>query len=313
MTESAPLYNELAEAPETGRAFWLTSGRRRIRAAIWDEGTRGTVLIFTGRTEYIEKYGRVISLLVERGFSVATLDWRGQGLSERPLGDRMKGHVGGFAAYQRDIGAFLAAPQVMALPGRRVLICHSMGGCIGVRALLDELVEPAATIMTAPMLGLAMKPITRLAARGMIAFARRFGFETSFTPAPHASRPYVLHQDFEGNVLTGDSDHYEWFRKHLEAESGFGLGAPTLGWMAEAFDETEALAAAPAPSGPMLIMLGGDEAVVEPTAIRSLAAKSPVCRLMEIKGARHEIFFETPLIRQRAWAGIDRFLVENGV
>lgn len=94
MTESAPLYNELAEAPETGRAFWLTSGRRRIRAAIWDEGTRGTVLIFTGRTEYIEKYGRVISLLVERGFSVATLDWRGQGLSERPLGDRMKGHVG---------------------------------------------------------------------------------------------------------------------------------------------------------------------------------------------------------------------------
>lgn len=313
MTEPAPLYNELAEAPESGHAFWLGSGRRRLRAAVWDEGTRGTALIFTGRTEYIEKYGRVISMLVERGFSVAALDWRGQGLSERPLHNRLKGHVGNFAAYQRDVAAFLAAPQVVALPGRRVLFCHSMGGCIGVRALLDERLAPAATVMSAPMLGLAMTPLMRIAALGMVAFARRFGFETSFTPTPKAARPYVLRHDFAGNVLTGDSDHYEWFRKHLEAEPGFALGGPTLGWLAESFDETEALSAAPAPEGPMLVMAGSEEGVVDADAIRRFAAKSTACRLLEIKGAHHEIFFETALIRQRAWTAIDRFLVETGV
>ena len=55
----------------------------RIRAVLWNGGSRGTVVIFPGRTEFAEKYGRVVSRLVAEGLSVLVVDWRGQGLSHR--------------------------------------------------------------------------------------------------------------------------------------------------------------------------------------------------------------------------------------
>src|SRR3979411_1317597 len=54
-----------------------------IRFARWPPppGRKGTVCIFNGRTEFIEKYFEVARELHARGFAVATIDWRGQGLS----------------------------------------------------------------------------------------------------------------------------------------------------------------------------------------------------------------------------------------
>ncbi len=313
MSAPAPLYCQLAEAPEHGRAVWLQARGRRVRAAFWEGSGRGVALIFQGRSEYIEKYGRVVSALVGRGFAVATLDWRGQGLSERAFADPLKGHVHDFANYQVDIDAFLAAPEVSALKGPRVLFCHSMGGCIGMRALLEERVTPAATVMSAPMLGIEMSPMLRFAAETMVALSRRFGFESAYAPAPKAKQPYVLSQPFEGNLLTGDREHYEWFAKHLEAEPGFALAGPTLRWLGAAIDETAALSAAVPPGGPMLIGLGGEEKVVSAETVRAFASRAPDCRLIEFPHARHELFLETEAVRTRFWRRIDRFLREVGI
>ena len=139
-------------------------GRRpRVRAAVWPGGARGAVFLCSGRTEYIEKYGRVIGELTARGFSVVTCDWRGQGLSDRALADPMKGHVGDFAEYQRDVEAVLASPEAAAVGPTRVMICHSMGGAIGLRALVDGRVAPEAVIFSAPMFGLTLSTALRLA------------------------------------------------------------------------------------------------------------------------------------------------------
>ena len=66
-----------------------------LRFARWDPppGRKGTVCLFQGRAEFIEKYFETVRDLRARGFAVATLDWRGQGLSERALRDPRKGHV----------------------------------------------------------------------------------------------------------------------------------------------------------------------------------------------------------------------------
>ena len=37
-----------------------------------------------------------------RGFAVATFDWRGRGISDRALSDRLKGHVRNFSEYATD-------------------------------------------------------------------------------------------------------------------------------------------------------------------------------------------------------------------
>ena len=67
-----------------------------IRYARWrpPPGRKGTVCLFQGRAEFIEKYFETVRELRARGFAVATMDWRGQGGSERALSDPHKGHVG---------------------------------------------------------------------------------------------------------------------------------------------------------------------------------------------------------------------------
>ena len=88
----------------------VASGNALLRYACWNApGTaRGTVVLLTGRGEFIEKYAtEVTGELLQRGFSVAALDWRGQGLSDRPLSEHDAGHIDNFSTYIADLKLFL--------------------------------------------------------------------------------------------------------------------------------------------------------------------------------------------------------------
>ena len=88
----------------------------QLRHARWDATRgprRGTVCLFQGRGEFIEKYFEVIADLRRRGFAVATMDWRGQGGSTRLLANPRKGHVRSFAEFDRDLAHFM---QEVVLP-----------------------------------------------------------------------------------------------------------------------------------------------------------------------------------------------------
>ena len=102
-------------------------------------------------------------------------------------------------------------------------------------------------------------------------------------------------------------------RKHLEKVSDFGLGPPTIGWLDEALKETRELAATPHPEQPVLYLLGSEEEIVSPDAIRSAAARGGKAQLVEIDGAKHEVFMETADRRAQAWSAIDGFLEAQGV
>ena len=106
----APLHTEIANGPDDGRAYWLTTPDGvRIRIGVWGGGDKGTVLLFPGRTEFVEKYGVTAKGFLERGFSTVAIDWRGQGLADRALDNRLIGHVDDFLDYQKDVEAVLAA------------------------------------------------------------------------------------------------------------------------------------------------------------------------------------------------------------
>ncbi len=314
--EKAPFHADLAEAPSGENAFWLTTADgKRLRAVVWAGGDRGTVLLFNGRTEYAEKYGRVIARLSSMGFAVATLDWRGQGLSARPSAGTGLGHVDDFTEYQRDVDAFLAAEPVRKLPGPRVLLCHSMGGCIGMRALADGRAAPDAAVFSAPMLGLMLSPAMRPFARMISFFGARFGLSKRHAPFGVGDDFYVLTETFEKNLLTTDPEHWSWFGDHLRAHPELGLGAPSLGWLDAAFRETAALATTPSPPTPALFLLGEDEQIVCPDAIRARAAGSPAVELSEVAGGRHEMLMEDfgGALGVRVWSDIERFLAARGL
>jgi lysophospholipase len=297
--DEAPLHHDLAEGPETGRGVWVKcADGTRLRVVLWPApGARGTVLIFPGRTEYCEKYGRAARSLAERGYATAAIDWRGQGLADRLLADPMVGHVGHFIDYQQDVAAFVQAVRAAGLPEPFHLIAHSMGGCIGLRALHQGL-PVASAAFSAPMWGIRISAAVRPFAWGMGWAARRMGAGRGYAPGTRGES-YVTSQPFAGNMLTKDPDFYAYMQRQTAAVPGLGLGGPSLHWLYEALAETNALRRMPAPPHPGLCGLGTDEQIVDPRPIREIAARWPGFDLAMFENAEHELMMERDEVRNR--------------
>ena len=114
---------------------------------------RGSLLFLPGRGDYYEKYLETLAHWVARGWRVTALDWRGQGGSGRLGVDAITGHVEDFALWLADLAAFW---RQWSEDGRepRVVVAHSMGGHLALRAVAESLIDPAALVLAAPMLGL---------------------------------------------------------------------------------------------------------------------------------------------------------------
>lgn len=281
----------------------------RLRGAIWSApGARRHALLLPGRTEFLEKLCIPAAGLVARGFAVAALDWRGQGLNDRLLPNALKGHVADFADYRVDLAAFLAAPEVAALPGGRLVVGHSMGGCIALGAMLRGELAVRAALFSAPMLGIALDPVARAAAAVVVVLGARLGQRHLWAPVPRPEVPYVL-QGFEGNVLTHDRAVFDWITAALLHEPRLRLGqAPTIGWLEAAAAEMRFIARHARPLGcPAMALIGTDERVVDAAALRRLAPRLGL-EVVEIPGARHEILLEAAPMRAAGWVEIDRFL-----
>jgi lysophospholipase len=307
MTTPAPFHADVAEAPEGARPFWLkTADGLRIRAAIWEGGDRGTAVIFAGRSEYIEKYGRVIGRLVARNLTVLAFDWRGQGLSTRPASNPMLGHVEDFREYQRDWAAVHRHLEAEDLPRPCYMVGHSMGGCIGLRTLLEGAAFDGA-LFSAPMWHLQMKAATRQITNSLAQFANLVGLGTQRMPGTNRE-PSAIALAFLNNVLTSDEEHFSWFGRQLTAHPELGLGGPSVQWTYAALEEMARLYVAPLPSLPVLTFLGTREAVVSTSVIRTQMDKMPKGELVVLDEARHEIWMEVPAIQEQVWAHVDSFL-----
>lgn len=297
--QAAPYRFDLAEGPEDTRAVWVqASDEARLRVVVWPgTSAQGTILLFPGRTEYIEKYGRVARELTQAGYAVATVDWRGQGFSDRLADDRLLGHVMHFHDYQKDVAALLKVIGAMNLPEPRFLLAHSMGGCIGFRALVEGLPVRRA-VFSAPMWGILMKASQRPVAALLPGLARMARQEKRYTPG---NRPVVFDPDtgFEGNPLTSDPEHFAYLSHQHGAEEHFPLSGPSLHWLGEALRECRALRNLPRPDLPVLTFVGTDEMIVDSRDIYRMHKAWDGAQLRVIEGARHELMMEIPPIRAR--------------
>ncbi|MHC0054867.1 alpha/beta fold hydrolase [Actibacterium sp. D379-3] len=292
--KAAPFFDDVADGPEGGRAFWLTAeDGLDLRIAVWDGGTRGTVLLFPGRTEYVEKYGRAAADLLRRGYSTIAVDWRGQGLAARLLPDAVIGHISRFADYQRDVAAVMAALPRLGLPEPAFLLAHSMGGCIGLRSVIEGLPVSAA-VFCAPMWNISFPGMARPMVRALGAASRVLGLGPRYAPGTSGPEPYVGMAPFDGNNLTTDTTMYAYMQAQVAAYPGLRLGGPSLAWVHEALRESARLARLPSPDLPALTFLGSAESIVCARAIARRMARWPRGQLETVTGARHEVMMETP-------------------
>lgn len=293
--EAAPFHHDLAEGPDA-RTFWLRGDDGvRIRVGHWDGRAEGTIFIFPGRCEYVEKYGRIAGDLTGLGHGVLAIDWRGQGHADRLLKNPDIGHVRRFQDYQIDVRAYVAFAAELDLPRPWLMLAHSMGGAIGLRALCEG--QPfAAAAFSAPMWGIRIAPGLRQLARTLPTVAKAFGLGGS--RAPTSSSPdYFAITPFEENLLTTDRDGWDYMCRQATAEARFRLGGPSLIWLAEALKETAALSKIELPGLPASVSVGAEEGIVDPAAIDAMAARWESCTRHPLAAAKHELMMERPETR----------------
>lgn len=307
----APLYQDIAKGPDGGAAHWLaTSDGVRIRVAHWPApNAKGTILLFPGRTEYIEKYGRTAKSFAERGYACVAIDWRGQGLSDRLHSDRSMGHVADFKHYQRDVAAVMRHVAELDLPKPLFVIGHSMGGAIALRALMEGL-DVKACGFSAPMWGVQGKLHMRAFIWSLTAIASAFGFSGQRTPG-QARESYVLWAPFEDNTLTTDPASFDMLKDMLERQPDLGLGGPSLAFVGTVLRETRALAALPSPDIDCLTFVGTNEAIVDTDRIKNRMAKWPRGKLRIMQGGQHEMFVDKPEYRDALLDGFAQLFDAN--
>ncbi|MEM7753593.1 MAG: alpha/beta hydrolase [Pseudomonadota bacterium] len=308
--DAAPFRADLANAPDGGEVVWrYADDGVRLRLGAWRAKTpRGTILLYPGRTEYIEKYGKTISDLTTAGWCVALVDFRGQGLSDRLDDDSRLGHVVEFTDYQRDVAALLDWVDTLELPGPRMLLAHSMGGCVGLRSLVDGL-DVARAVFSAPMWGIQMPTYARPLTYMVPPIARFLRKENTFAPGTKPVN-YITETGFADNMLTTDPETYGWLGEHAASAPEFALGGPSVQWVGSATQELDRLMAAPKPKVPTLSFVGTAEQIVSIAAIQRYHDDWAEGELHIIDGAKHEMMMEAPAIRDRFMSDMLNFFAD---
>ena len=272
----------------------------------------GTVVVCTGRTEFIEKYLDVAADLLDRGFAVVVFDWRGQGLSDRPLADARKGHVSSFLDYETDLSAVVDQILQPFCPRPWFGLAHSMGGAVALSFAADHPGVFQRLVLSAPMIEIARLPFAETL-RATARLCRYGGLSGRFVPGVRGRAG--LFGTFANNLLTSDEARYQVVLDYLKAEPRLALGAPTIGWVHAAFVAMARLHADDFPlrmTTPVLVVNPGYDRVVNARATDRLVARLRASRVVPVPHSRHEILIERDLFRQQFWAAFDAFVPGSG-
>ena len=239
MTDAVAPIDRRSIPPAASESTWTLADGHKVRRIDWpglsanDEvSPRGSILFMPGRGDNYEKYLESLEEWHRDGWRVTAFDWRGQGASGRLGDDAYTGHIEDFAVWVDDLAAKWEAWKV-EVPGPHVLIAHSMGGHLVMRALIEKRIAPDAVALSAPMLGMNGPPLPLPMLHGVAKIMTRVG-----NPKRQAwkwsEKPGQLPAD-RANLLTHDPDRYEdesWWR---EKRPEIVMGPASWNWVERAY------------------------------------------------------------------------------
>jgi lysophospholipase len=297
----------------SGARFSMTPARDGWPLRTYVQGgqgaRRGSILWLGGRGDIVEKYIEAMDGWSREGWHVTSFDWRGQGGSGRVGANPAVGHIDDFSIWIDDLADFVAAWS-MRQAGPHIVMGHSMGGHLVLRALAERRIAPDKAVLVAPMLGFDTRGLPFSIAFG---FARLMGcisseltpaWKTNERPAP----PNASRQAF----LTHDVDRYAdelWWKAN---DPSLALGPPSWPWLSAAYRSIATLrkpGAIEAITTPVLILCANEDQLVSAKAIYDIAARLRNERLVVYDaGVAHEILRERDSTRDHALAAISDFI-----
>jgi lysophospholipase len=302
--------------PEGARVgYFRTTDKVRLRYATWPKGEgahRGTICLVQGRTEFIEKYFETVADFRRRGFAVATFDWRGQGGSERLIGNAKLGYVDRFEDYWCDLKSFHGEILLPDCPPPYYLVGHSMGGLVSLFAGINDRLMFDRIFLSAPMVALDRQPLSMA---GMARVTETLAFlGLGRMPVGRKQDKPMSETTFPGNPLTGDLIRYMRTVDTVRARPDLEISTPTVRWAAAAFGAMAEATGDRFPGQikiPLLMLAAARDEVVSTAAIEQLGLRMRTGRHVVLAGARHELFMETDTIRSQVFAAFDAFITEQ--
>ncbi|GAA0668117.1 lysophospholipase [Sphingomonas insulae] len=306
MTDTVALRRDMAV--ESRVSAWVAPDGWPHRRFDWTHpDSRGRILVQGGRADIIEKYLETIAHLHAQRWSVTAFDWRGQGGSGRLSDDPHVGHAASFDPWVDDLTAFWREWRADA-DGPAMLLAHSMGGHLALRAMLDGGVDPDAAVLVAPMVGVR-SPVGAGAGLRVARLMTRLGDPARAAWTVRGDAKSAGHRE---RLLTHSHDRYADEAVWYARDPSLLLGPPSWAWVLEAFVSGARLQADPRLSTlatPILMLVADADGLVDSPAAVRLAGKLPHAELVRFgPESAHEILREGDAVRLRAYALIDAFL-----
>jgi lysophospholipase len=302
---------------DAAEAIWKGVGGWPIRRIDWHvrqksgSKPRGSILFLTGRGDHYEKYIETLSYFADQNWNVTAIDWRGQGLSGRILADERIGHIDDFATWIGDLALFWADWRKQ-VSGPHIIIAHSMGGHLAMRATIEKAVKPDALVLMAPMLSIHSGGLPLFATK---AFAKLMlflgqGERAAWKDSEKPLSPITL----RAKMLTHSTERYEDEVAWWNLRPGLKLGPASWRWVERAVASVEWLhlpGTFESVKIPVFIAATTSDQLVSTNQIIGDSKRLPNSQLLLFGDeAAHELLRETDKVRNQILQAIDTFLVK---
>ncbi len=269
------------------------------------EKSKGTILLQQGHNEFIEKYFELIEEFKQRGYSVVSFDWRGQGLSDRMINNTNKQYIENFDIYNDDLTFIMDEIIHKNFPKPLIGFGHSMGGCIMLSSLQKHSNDFDSMILSAPMLGFRNENILSFIFKILYPFVNKSNFMIG-------SKPNMGKEiTFEKNDLTSDKNRYLRTQKLVRNCPKLRLWGVTYRWVNAALKRLNYIRKSnwlKEIDTKVLILNSISDRVVDSSKTLELSKRIKNCKIINFEEVEHEIYLEKDIYRNLMWQQIDTFI-----
>jgi acylglycerol lipase len=261
-------------------------GGTKIYYQFWKpEKVKAAIVGVHGAAEYSGRYAHVADHFASEGLAFYALDHRGHGLSEG-----IRGHVERFDDYVEDLDVFVGMVRAWEKGKKVFLLGHSLGGTISLAYAMKFPKKIDGMILSSP----GLKPADEVPAE-FVKTIMEFSESNPTQEIPNEVDPYALSHDRE--VCEKYSKDPLVFK------------TVTARFAAEFLATTEKLMEnASKLRVPTLLMVGGDDKLVDPEGSREFARRVAL-KDFEIKvydGFYHELLNE--VMKEKVFRDVDAWL-----